>query len=236
MVLAWLPPGCCACAAVVPAAAAHPCCLASPVPQPSVCSSQRHSHLRPVPAPLRAAQPNGPTPAAVRRAALDLVEEAAAVPPVPPFVDYDPLLADIQQWVEDLEGAGEDVAAEQRVAAAATTATAAQLAAADRAADPEGHYRLSWLRRVRLHVGRVGCVGLLVGRVGSVGLHVGRVGSVGLHVGRVGSVGLRPWGSVGLRAPAGRQGWQPACLTRYTWWCFCMHACMHGTWHCGAFL
>jgi len=75
-----------------------------------------------------------------------LIADARRLPPVPGWVDCRPLLADLRQWVAELEGAQADVQAAQQAAAQSSADCASQLAAADQSADPEGWHRLSFLR------------------------------------------------------------------------------------------
>ena len=63
-------------------------------------------------------QPAAPTRADVRGAVQQAVEAAQRLLPMPPFVDYSALLADIGEWVEQLQGATADVSAAQQVGAA----------------------------------------------------------------------------------------------------------------------
>lgn len=39
-----------------------------------------------------------------------LIEEARALPPMPPYVSYDALLADLARWVQELQGCSADIA------------------------------------------------------------------------------------------------------------------------------
>ncbi len=60
-------------------------------------------------------QPPNPQPEEVRSLAAQAIEEAKRMPPVPPFVDYSALLADLQRWIAELEGAAADVDQAQAV-------------------------------------------------------------------------------------------------------------------------
>lgn len=75
---------------------------------PSPCLHTLCSH-KPTPQPPA---PRGPD---VRSGVQRLVEEAQRLPKMPPYVSYDALLADLQQWIEALEGCTADVAAAQQV-------------------------------------------------------------------------------------------------------------------------
>ncbi len=83
-----------------------------------------------------------------RSTVQQLIAEAQRLPEMPAWVDYRPLLADIAQWVEALEGCQADVAAAQQAAGQHTAQNGEQLAASDIQADPEGWHRLNWLRWV----------------------------------------------------------------------------------------
>ena len=102
--------------------------------------------LRSPPCHLPLLQPPSPLGSDVRGAVRRQIEEAQRLPSMPPFVDYRPLLAELQRWQEELEGAQSDLAAVQQAASEASARSAAQLAAADEGADPEGWHRLNWLR------------------------------------------------------------------------------------------
>jgi len=82
----------------------------------------------------------------LRTAVQQLIADAQRMPPMPEWVDHRPLLAELRQWVEQLEGAQADVQAAQQAAAQSSADCEAKLAAADEGADPEGWHRLSWLR------------------------------------------------------------------------------------------
>ena len=84
----------------------------------------------------------------LRSTVARLIGEAQRLPSMPPFVDYRPLLAELQWWQEELAGARGDVAAAQQAAGDAAAANEAQLSAADKEADPEEWHRLNWLRWV----------------------------------------------------------------------------------------
>ena len=90
------------------------------------------------------AVPAGAGPSDVRGTVQREVEEAQRLPAMPPFVDYTALLADLQRWLEALQGAAADVAAAQREASAAADDASSQLAGAT-AEDKEGLHRLAWL-------------------------------------------------------------------------------------------
>ncbi len=87
-------------------------------------------------------------PSDVRSSVQQAVEEARRLPEMPPFVDYSALLADLQQWVGELQASAADVAAAQQEASAATADASSQLAATD-ATDREGLHRLGWLAEQR---------------------------------------------------------------------------------------
>lgn len=90
------------------------------------------------------AVPAGAAPSDVRGTVQQAIEEAKRLPEMPAFVDYSGLLADLQQWVEELQAAGADVAAAQQEASASAADASRQLAAT--AADnKEGLHRLGWL-------------------------------------------------------------------------------------------
>lgn len=82
--------------------------LHQPTHHPSACLLTLCSH-KPTP------QPPAPRGADVRSGVQRLVEEAQRLPKMPPYVSYDALLADLQQWIEALEGCTADVAAAQQV-------------------------------------------------------------------------------------------------------------------------
>lgn len=97
--------------------------------------------------PLLPLQPATPAKADVRDAVLRLVEGARRLPEMPPMpVNYDDLLADLQEWLAELEGVESDLSVAQQAAGKASADVAAQLAAADEEADPEGWHHLNWLR------------------------------------------------------------------------------------------
>ena len=89
-----------------------------------------------------------PALGSVRGAVQRQLEDAQRLPDMPGFVDYQPLLGRLHEWIADLEAAQAAVAAAQPAAAAEIAEGAAQLAAADEGADPEGWHRLQWLRQV----------------------------------------------------------------------------------------
>ena len=99
-----------------------------------------------------------------RSTVQQLIADAQRLPEMPAWVDYRPLLADIAQWVEALQAVQADVGAAQQAAGQRTAENAKELAAADEAADPEAHYRLSWLSQQHpLVESRLGEVEGLVG-------------------------------------------------------------------------
>ena len=118
-------------------------CPAVPVPQPPLAEAEA-AHQAAIASLAEALALEGVPD--VRGAVARLVQEAQRLPPMPPFVDYRPLLGKLQRWQGELAGARGDVAAAQQAAGEARAEDERQLAAADAAAHPEGHYRLSWLR------------------------------------------------------------------------------------------
>lgn len=90
------------------------------------------------------AVPAGAAPSDVRGTVRQAIEEAKRLPEMPAFVDYTALLEELQQWVEELQAAGADVAAAQQEASAAAADASSQLAATA-AEDKEGLHRLGWL-------------------------------------------------------------------------------------------
>ncbi|KAL4428231.1 hypothetical protein ABPG75_002320 [Micractinium tetrahymenae] len=109
---------------------------------------------------LDALLPPSPGPADVRGAVGRLIKEAAQLPPIPEYVDYSALLADIQQWIEDLEGAEGEMQAAQREAGQATAANSAQLAGLAKGDEPVAWKQLTWLSeqlpQVEARLGDVG--------------------------------------------------------------------------------
>lgn len=85
-------------------------CLYQALPSPPqaapVHTMQPHAFPHPLPP-----QPASPSPADVRGAVRKLIAEAGQLPPMPEYVDYSALLADIQLWIEDLEGAAGEMQA-----------------------------------------------------------------------------------------------------------------------------
>jgi hypothetical protein len=91
-------------------------------------------------------QPLAPAANDVRSAVQHLVQDASQLPDMPGFIDHRPLLGDLQQWVDALQGCQADLQAARQAAEQGSTDSAAQLSAADEEADPEGWHRLAWLR------------------------------------------------------------------------------------------
>lgn len=77
-----------------------------------------YHHLHPSSAsdaPSPPPQPPNPQPEEVRTLAARAIEDARRLPEMPPFVDYSSLLADLQRWIAELEGAAADVDRAQEV-------------------------------------------------------------------------------------------------------------------------
>ena len=68
----------------------------------------------------------------MRGAVRQLIRDAQQLPKMPPFVSYAALLADLQHWIEALQGCGADVAAAQREVGEKAADVAAQLGAEQR--------------------------------------------------------------------------------------------------------
>lgn len=60
-------------------------------------------------------QPEAPSTEDVRGTVQQALEEAQRLPEMPPFVDYTALLADVREWVEQLQGAASDITSAQQV-------------------------------------------------------------------------------------------------------------------------
>lgn len=82
------------------------------------CAAHRPAtDLAPVPLPPnhRLPQPEAPSTSDVCGTVQQAIEEARRLPDMPPFVDYSGLLADVREWVEQLQGAARDISAAQQV-------------------------------------------------------------------------------------------------------------------------
>jgi exonuclease VII small subunit len=89
--------------------------------------------------------PPNPQPEEVRTLAARAIEDARRLPDMPPFVDYSELLADLQRWIAELEGAAADVDQAQAESRQQTSSNSGLLSQLDKVADPEGWWRLNWL-------------------------------------------------------------------------------------------
>ena len=60
-------------------------------------------------------QPEAPSTSDVRSTVQQAIDDAKKLPEMPPFVDYSALLADVREWVEQLQGAASDISSAQQV-------------------------------------------------------------------------------------------------------------------------